>query len=202
MANEKNNVTTGKPKVGGAIFRAPAGTIPPTDAASELSEAFVGLGYISEDGLKNATDISTEKVKAWGGDVVLNSQTEKTDEFSFELIESLNRAVLETVHGEANVSGDLDTGMTVKVNAGEHEECVWVADMIMRGNVLKRVVIPCGKVTSVEEVSYDDSNAVGYGVTVSATPDKQENTHYEYFKRQTASQEETQQQSENVSGNI
>lgn len=190
MANEKNNVTTGKPKVGGAIFRAPAGTVLPTDAASELGEAFVGLGYISEDGLKNSTDISTEKIKAWGGDVVLTSQTEKTDEFSFELIESLKRAVLETVHGEENVSGDLSTGMTVKVNSKEHEECVWVADMIMRGNVLKRVVIPCGTVTTVEEVTYDDSNAVGYGITISAMPDDRENTHYEYFEQQAVKAED------------
>ena len=40
MANNKANVTTGKPKVGGAVFRAPVGTTLPTDASTALNSAF------------------------------------------------------------------------------------------------------------------------------------------------------------------
>ena len=47
MANA-SNVTTGKPKKGGAIFRAPAGTTLPTDATTALNEKFVCLGYCGE----------------------------------------------------------------------------------------------------------------------------------------------------------
>lgn len=39
MANAKN-VTAAKPKVGGAVHRAPLGTPLPTDAKAELDKAF------------------------------------------------------------------------------------------------------------------------------------------------------------------
>ena len=181
MNIEKDNVTTGKPKVGGAVFRAPKGSTIPTDASTALSENFTSLGYCSEDGLKNSGSISTDTVKAWGGDIVDTLQTEKSDTFTVKLIEGLNPAVLSTVHGENNVTGDLTKGIIVKANSQEHKEYIWAVDMIMKNGVLKRIVIPAGIVTAVEEVTYNDSSVVGYGITITALPDESGNTHYEYI---------------------
>lgn len=179
--NTAANVSTGKPKVGGAIFRAPVGTALPTDAKTALNAAFKGLGYISEDGVTNSNSPSSDSIKAWGGDTVHSYQTEKPDTFQWQMIEAMNTEVLKTVYGDDNVSGDLTTGLTVKANSAEQESHAWVIDMILQGGVLKRVVIPQAKVTEVGDIAYADGSAIAYDVTVTASPDNDGNTHYEYF---------------------
>lgn len=153
------NVTAAKPAVGGAVSVAPLGTALPTATGTELDTAFKNLGYISEDGIKNNGEISSENIKAWGGDVVLTTQTDKSDLFEMTLIESTNIDVLKTVYGGENVTGDLSTGITVNVNSAEHTPQVWVADMILKNGTAKRIVIPNGTVSSVSEVTYNDSEA-------------------------------------------
>ena len=181
MANTVSNVTAGKPKVSGAVFRAPAGTAVPTDATTALTDTFKALGYCSEDGLVNSNSPSVTNIKAWGGDIVLPIQEDREDTFELTLIEALNVEVLKAVYGSSNVSGTLTTGISVGVGADQPEEGVWVVDMIMRDGALKRIVVPHGTITGLGDITYSDTEAVGYEITITATPDADGKTHHEYI---------------------
>ena len=181
MAVNAKLVSTGKPKKGGAVNLAPSGTTPPTNATSPLEKAFAGLGFCSDAGLTNNGSRTSENVKAWGGTIVLTPQTEKQDTFGLTFIESLNVDVLKAVFGPDNVSGNLEEGIVIQANEQELPYGVWVVDMVMTDGVAKRVVVPNGKITSIDEIAYTDSGAVGYPVTITGFPDEAGNTHYEYI---------------------
>lgn len=176
-----SNVSTGKPKVAGAVYFADLGTTLPTDASSALAAGFSDLGYVSDDGVTNSNTPETDDINAWGGDVVLTVQTSKPDEFKFTLIETLNSGVLKVVYGDSNVSVNGGTGaITVQATSAEQEEHSYVLDMALRGGAMRRIVIPNGKVKEVGDIVYKDDEAIGYEVTISALPNSSGITHYEY----------------------
>lgn len=182
-----NNVSAGKPKVAGAVYRAPLGTALPTDATTALASAFVDMGYISEDGVTNSNSPESEKIKAWGGQTVLVVSTEKPDTFQLTFLEALNTNVLQTVYGDGNVTVNDEAGtISVTSNVAALEDHVYVIDIAMRGGAMKRIVIPQGELSELGDIVYKDDEAVGYEVTLECMPDASGNTHYEYIKLATA----------------
>lgn len=182
MANNSANVTAGKPRIGGGIYIAPAGTTLPTDAKTALSSDFLALGYVSEDGVVNSNSPESENIKAWGGDNVLTIYTGREDTFTFTLIEVMNINVLKLVYGDDNVTGQLSTGITVTANNGELESHVIVIDTILRGGIMQRQVLPSASVSEVGDITYKDDEAVGFETTVSCEADASGNTHYTYIQ--------------------
>lgn len=176
-----NNVTTGKRRTAGGIYRAAAGTTLPTDATTSLAAAFKEIGYISEDGVTNSISKTTNEIKEWGGDTVDSEVSEQTDQFTFKSIESMNVDTLKAVFGDTNVT-ESTGAITILVKAGAFGEGVWVIDVAQKGGRLKRIVIPDGKITALGDIVYNGSEAVGYDITLSAFYDSTTGgTHKEYI---------------------
>lgn len=185
--NTATNVSTGKPNKSGAIFFAPLGTTLPTDADAAKDGAFVALGYVSEDGLENDNSPESSQIKAWGGDTVLNMQTDRPDSFHFTLLEVLNSDVLKAVYGDNNVTINGSGDVTVKATADDLGSGCWIIDMVLRGNRKKRIVIPNGTISELGTISYKDDDAIGYELTITDVPDSNGVYHYEYIKAATPS---------------
>lgn len=185
MSNTVTNVSAGKPNASGAIYVSALTDTLPTDASTSIDTytTFACLGYVSEDGLTNANSPESETIKAWGGDTVLTLQSSKEDTFSFTLIEVMNLDVLKFVYGDDNVSGSLSAGITITANSTQLEAKSLVIDMNLRDDAVKRIVIPNATVSEVGEITYSDSDAIGYACTVTTAPDSDGNTHYEYILR-------------------
>lgn len=178
---DATKVSAAKPKIAGAIFSAPLGTKLPVSTNETLDSAFKNLGYVSDSGVVNSNSPSSDKAKAWGGDVVLNFSNERPDTFKFMLIEILNVEVLKVVYKENNVKGTLEEGISIDVGNEEYENRCWVIDMLLKG-AAKRIVIPSGKVTALEDIEYVDNKPAGYGLTIAAEPIANGKYHHEYIK--------------------
>lgn len=185
MGNTVTNVTAGKPKATGAVYRAPLTATIPTDPTTALSGDYVCLGFCSDDGVTNSGTMNSENIKAWGGQNVLTTSSSTDDTFKFKLIEALNKDVLKFIYGDSNVSGSLSSGsgIAVGVNGYSQDDSIIVIDMIMRNNAVRRIVIPSATISEVGEIAYKDSEVVGYDVTLSCAADSSGKTHYEYTYR-------------------
>lgn len=177
---DASNVSTGKPKITGAVYNAPTGTTIPTDATTDLDSAFDCVGHITDDGVTNEQELNTNEIKAWGGNIVYNPLTEFKDSFKFAMLETKNAKALKAYYGDDNVTVDGEGNISVSVGAKDMPERIWVIETNLRGGIKRRLVIPFGQVSAREGITYKDEDPIAYGITVSAMPDTQGNTHYEY----------------------
>lgn len=180
--HDSSLVTSAKPLVSGALNAAPVGTALPKDASTQLDKEFKNLGYVSEDGLTNAVETDSEEVTAWGGDTVLKPQTSRTETFAWTFIQALDPDVLSEVYGPSNVT-TAEAGLTVLHNSKALPRRSYVIEMLLTGGRVKRIVIPNAQITEVGEITYKDGEPVGFEVTLTAFPDEEGNTAYEYITK-------------------
>lgn len=182
-----NNVSVGKPHgedgaYAGGFWYGEIGKVTiPTDATTALGETFVNGGYLSDDGVTNSRDRDTTEIKAFGGDTVLNATASITETFAFGMLET-TKDTMSFIYGPDNVTGD-DDAFTVRHNAQDAPRLVDVFEFAMTGDRVKRIVIPQGQVTDLDDVEYTDGDAVKYSPTITAYPDASGNTAYEYIAK-------------------
>lgn len=181
--NNSENVSFGKPKATGALFVAPYGTPVPTNATDALDSAFENLGYVSDEGLVNGIETDIEDIYAWGGDNVLSDQTTYAEMFTFNLIET-NVPTAKLYYGEDNVTVDGDN-ITIRANSQTLPEVAFVAELILTGGRVKRVVVERARIADRSaEISYVDGEPVAYPINLKAFPNSTDNdTHKEYITK-------------------
>lgn len=106
--NNKDNITIGLPRPGGAVYWAPLGTTLPENADDDLGNDYVNLGYISEDGVTLSTEESIDKIRAWGRDVVMVTSTEYSKTVTLNFLETIRESTVKYIRGAENVDFKAD----------------------------------------------------------------------------------------------
>ena len=160
------DATNVKVAVTGAVYVAPTGSTAPVDAATMPDAAFVSVGYISEDGVKEANDTETEEIKAWqNSDIVRKTITKSETSYQFTMIET-NSESLSLFYGKA-----VAPAATTHVIGGALTGQVSVIIDVIDGTQTIRRYIPSCEVTERGEVTLAASDALAYDTTVTCYPD-------------------------------
>lgn len=173
------NVTFSKPGTSanksGYIWVAPLGTAVPTDATTELDEAFVGLGYLSEDGLTEPASFEPgDAIVAAGGDTVAQADPTFSKTWTGTCIEALNEDLLKVAYGSANVTvtpaSTTDGSITIKEQASDIEHHVIVIDEMLKGGRKRRNVMADATFLITGDISHVHTALVNFEFTITAYP--------------------------------
>lgn len=169
MATIADNVLVGQ--IGTAQV-APVGTTAPTLATTAWGTGWLDLGYINEDGIKEAHDDDTVQIPAWQrGDIVRNIIKGSAATYMLTLLET-TKAALELYHKGSLVTGINAAGhgtASMSVASPTVDKRAFGFDVV-DGAKLVRFVIPNGEVIERGEITYKNDEALSYELTVRAYP--------------------------------
>lgn len=184
------NVTFSKPGTSanksGYIWVAPLGTAVPTDATTELDKAFVGLGYLSEDGLTEPASFEPgDDIVAAGGDTVAQADPTFSKTWTGTCIEALNEDLLKVAYGSANVTvtpaATSDGSITIKEQAGDIEHHVIVIDEMLKGGRKRRNVMADATFLITGDISHVHTALVNFEFTITAYPTADQPAQTQYI---------------------
>lgn len=181
--NNRGNVSTVKGVAGGYLFSAPVGTSLPENFWDPLDEAFECLGFVTEDGLKEAPDGSADDIKDMSGDIVGQTDESTTETLVFALME-ISEMSLATRYGHDNVDGNDASQIVVDHNwAKAKEERSIVADLVMKNGRRWRKVIADSTVSERGEMQLNGANVASHEVTVKYLSDSEGSYCKDYIQQ-------------------
>lgn len=167
MSLDATNVTVG---ITGELYVAPLGTSRPTSASEQLDADYIGLGYVSEDGVTEAHEDSVDNIVAWQNSTIVRAvRTSSLMTLSLTLVET-KRDVLTLFHPGATVQSDGGTGWKLEVPTPAIARRQFVLD-VLDGTKIIRIDVGNGEITSRGEITYAATGAVGYQITITCYPD-------------------------------
>lgn len=162
MVNTAQNVRVATT---GAVSFAPIATALPVDAVAVLAAAFKDVGYIGPDGVTQAIETDVTDITAWqNGDTVRKVQTSHDVTFQLVMLET-NALSLQVYYADATA-----TASKVKVTGAQSPHNVVVIDVLDDKHSI-RIVLPDAQVTERGEIVYQNEEATGYDITLTAYPD-------------------------------
>lgn len=162
MALTSSNVRVA---VAGTLSVGTATSPAPDDGNTPLAEGWADLGYVSEDGVTETRDRSSETIKGWqNGDILREVVTEASVTYQCVLVETKKETV-ELYYG--TTVGD-DGGLVI-IPSKTGGRKPFILDVI-DGEEFIRAYIPSGEVTEVGDQVYSNGEAIGYEITIRAYP--------------------------------
>lgn len=177
---ESKNVSSAKGVKGGYIFVAPTGTALPTDIKTKLAEAFLNLGFISEDGYTESEETDANELKDMNGDLMDSATTSRVESAKLTLAE-IKAQTLKVMYGADNVT-DLDGIITVKHNGNKDEAWSIVLELVLKNGRRWRKVVPAAKSSELDDIKLAVSEIAGRQITFKYLVDSNGNTCYDYIE--------------------
>lgn len=161
MATTAANIRVGV--TGGVYFDDSSSPVLPTDATGAIDSGFGEVGYLTDAGVTQNVDESTNDIRAWqNGDLVRRVKTETNISYEFTMLET-NEETLSIFYGNYSAGH-------VELTSDQGVRGAWVIE-VLDGDYTHRIVIPDGQVTTRGAVSFVNGEAITYPVTVTAYPD-------------------------------
>jgi hypothetical protein len=153
----------------GAVWKAPIGTVLPTDEAAAYGTGWVNLGYV-EDGFKIKQDLKTNEVSAWQTLEpvrIVNQGLSRT--VSFTLLQS-NKDTVSLAWGGATITSGTGSKYTLALpSASAVGEFIIGLDW-NDGVTIQRLIVQRAALLSLPELTFTRKDAVKYDLEFRALP--------------------------------
>ena len=151
--------------VTGAVYAGPLSATLPTNEASAVT-GFTGLGYVSDGGVTESRDRSSNQIRAWQNSAMVREVvTESSLSYSLTLIETTAANIGLFYGTSVSESGGKATVYVDPGSTGGRRR--FVIDVI-DGDSIIRTVLPDAEITEVGDQVYAAGEPIGFELTITA----------------------------------